>query len=189
MQVSESPDLQVSIQQLTEPGSAATRADHERATLEQLYAHVLQLEPQARYCLSGSARPCDPTRDGVSHAEVLRALADARDRAAPGISAAVPWRVVEMMAVPTRSSDADVVGVRATAHQVPLEGVPIHFNRAPHSLCVARTRADGVAICRLVDQHGEEEEHDHPASVVATFPGDVRTDRVLLPTTYVLPTP
>jgi hypothetical protein len=158
------------------------------AVLEQLYALVLRQEPLARYCLASDGRPCDPAHDGVSHAEVLVALADARDKADLG-PAAAPWRVVEMTGAHAPSSDADVVGVRAMADQMPLEGIAIYFNRAPHSLCIARTRADGVAICRLVDPHGDEHEHDHSAPVVATFPGDVRTERVLLPTTYVLPTP
>jgi hypothetical protein len=179
VQVRQGSELQVSIQRLPQSGSAA---------LEQLYALVLRQEPMARYCLSSSGQPCNPVRDGVSHAEVLVALADARDNADRG-PAAAPWRVVEMTGAHAPPSDADVVGVRATADQVPLEGVAIYFNRAPHSLCTARTRADGVAICRLVDPHGDEHDHDHAAPVVATFPGDVRTERVLLPTTYVLPTP
>jgi hypothetical protein len=176
VQMRQGSELQVSVQRLPESGSGAGRADQESAALEQLYALVLRQEPQARYCLGSGGRPCNPERGGVSHAEVLLALAD-------------PWRVVAMTGAPTQSSDADVVGVRATAHQVPLEGVAIYFNRAPHSLCTARTGADGLAACRLVDPHGDEHDHDHAAPVVATFPGDVRTDRVLLPTTYVLATP
>lgn len=178
VQVRQGSALQVSIQ---------LPPESESAVLEQLYALVLRQEPVARYCLVSDG-PCDPARDGVSHAEVLIALADARDKADRG-PAAAPWRVVEMTGAHAPSSDADVVGVRATADHGPLEGVAIYFNRAPHSLCIARTRADGVAICRLVDPHGDEHEHDHAAPVVATFPGDVRTERVLLPTTYVLPAP
>jgi hypothetical protein len=189
VQVSQGPKLQVSVQRLPESGGGAGHAVQDSAALEQLYALVLRQEPQARYCLGNGSKPCNPARDGVSHAEVLLALADARERAAERSPAAVPWRVVEMAGAPSQSSDADVVGVRATAHQVPLEGVAIYFNRAPHSLCTARTGADGVAACRLVDPHGDEHDHDHAAPVVATFPGDVRSDRVLLPTTYVLATP
>lgn len=189
MQIRQGPDLQVAVQRLSESGSATSRADLESAALEQLYSLVLRQEPQARYCLGAGARPCSPDRDGVSHAEVLHALAAARERTTDRTSAAVPWSVVEMMGAPPRFWDADLVSVRATADQVPMEGLPIYFNRAPHSLCVARTRVDGTAVCRLVDQHGDEDQHDHAAPVVATFPGDVRTDRVLLPTTYVLLAP
>jgi hypothetical protein len=179
VQVRRGSELQVSIQ--VPPVS-------ESVVLEQLYALVLRQEPVGRYCLASDGRPCEPARDGVSHAEVLVALASARDKADRG-PADAPWRVVEMTGAYAPSSDADVVGVRAMADRMPLEGVAIYFNRAPHSLCIARTRADGVASCRLVDPHGDEHEHDHAAPVVATFPGDVRTERVLLPTTYVLPTP
>jgi hypothetical protein len=187
VQIRQGPELLVAIHPLHERRSAATRADHEIASLEQLYALILRLEPEARYCLGAGRRPCNPARDGVSHAQVLTALAHARGRAVVGTPLVAPWRVVAMRETPTRSSDPDVVGIRATAYEAPVEGVAIYFNRAPHATCFARTGADGVAVCRLVDQHGDEDEHDDAASVVATFPGDVRTDRVLLPTTYVLP--
>jgi hypothetical protein len=178
--------LRVSVQRLPGPASADGRSHDVMQELEQLYALVLRQEPEARYCLGVGAQPCDAERDGRSHAQVLQALADARERASAGSPAAVPWRVVEMKAAPTRSWDVDIVGVRATTRLGPLVGVTIHFDRAPHSLCVARTGSDGVATCRLEDQHGDEHEHDHAAAVVATFPGDVRADRVLLPTTGVL---
>jgi len=187
VQVRQGPELQVAVQRLSESGSVGGGADHEIAALEQLYVLVLRQEPQARYCLSSGRWPCNAARDGVSHAQVLQTLAEVRERAAARALAAVPWRVIEMKGSPVRSGDADVVGVRATGHQGPLEDVAIYFNRPPHSLCVARTRADGVASCRLQDQHGDEDEHAHARPVVATFPGDVRMDRVLLPTTYVLP--
>jgi hypothetical protein len=180
-------EVHVSVQRLSEPVSAPDPATDEVAALEHLYALVLRQEPEARYCLGGGPRQCDPARDGVSHGELLRALAAARDREAPRTRTATPWRVVDMSRAPAGTADADVVGVRATTYRVPLEGVAVHFNRAPHSLCVARTGPDGVASCRLEDQHGDGHLHDHAAAVVATFPGDVRPDRVLLPTTYVLP--
>jgi hypothetical protein len=186
VQVREGSRLLVSVQRL--PETTAGRPDHESAAIEQLYALVLRQEPDALYCLDSGEHACSPDRDGVSHAEVLLALARYRREVTARTSGVVPWRSVEMMGT-VRSWDADMVAVRATADRVPLEGVVIHFNRQPHSLCVARTRADGVALCRLVDQHGDEHEHDHSAPVVATFPGDVRTDHVLLPTTSVMRTP
>lgn len=188
VQLRQGAELQVAILPLPESEGAQARADHEVAALAQLYTLVLRQDPLARYCLGSGGQPCDAARDGISHAQALQALAQARDRAAVDIPAVVPWRVVEMRAAPTRSWDVDVVAVRATSRQAPLQGLAIHFNRAPHSLCTARTGADGVASCRLVDQHGDEHEHDHSAPVVATFPGDRRQDAVLPPTTYVLPT-
>lgn len=184
VQVRHGDDRQVSVHVLPEAGNEPARA-----TLEQLYAQVLRLEPLARYCVALDAQACDPAREGMSHAQALQALARARDRLASRTAGAVPWRVVEMTGPAARPWDPDRVGVRLQAGQQPLEGIAVHFNRAPHSLCVARTRADGTADCRLVDQHGDEHTHDHAQRVVATFPGDVRTDRVLLPTTHVLPAP
>ncbi len=180
---------QVSIQLLPGAAGASGRAIDELATLEQLYSLLLRQEPEARFCLGDGTLPCDADRDGTSHAQLLKSLAERRTRLADRIDAAVPWRVVEMQATPNRSWDADVVAVRATAQQAPLEGVDVFFNRAPHSICRARTRADGVATCRLVDPHGDEHLHDHAAPVVATFPGEVGALRVLPPTTQLLPAP
>lgn len=159
------------------------------ASIEQLYAFVLRLEPQALYCMSSGRQPCNAALDGVSHDRMLLSLAALRERLQAATGPRVPWRSVRMEAAPGSSWDVDVVGARAVGPGGPLEGVDVYFNRAPHSTCVARTRADGVARCRLVDQHGDEHEHDHGAAVVVTYPGDVRADRVLLPTTHVLPAP
>ncbi len=188
LQVRHGATLHVAVQRLPAYGKDDERVDHEIAALEQLYALVLRQEPQGRYCLGSGSSLCDAARDGVAHAQVLRALADLRERAVIHAPAAAPWRVVEMQGAPTQSWDADVVGVRATAGQGPLADVAIYFNRPPHSICAARTRADGVATCRLEDQHGDGDQHSHATTVIATFPGQVRPDRVLLPTTYVLPT-
>lgn len=188
LQVRRGQELHVAVQRLPEFWASADRVDHEIAALEQLYSLVLRQEPLARYCLGSGSKPCDAARDGVSQAQVLQSLADLRKQAVVHAPAAVPWRVVEVQGAPTRPGDADVVGVRVTSPQGPMEDVAIYFNRAPHSICTARTQADGVATCRLEDQHGDGHQHDHATAVVATFPGEVRPDRVLLPTTYVLPT-
>lgn len=159
------------------------------ATLEQAYVLLLRQEPLARYCLRGpveSLPACDAAGGGVSHAQALEALAALRERAAAAVPAAVPWRVVQMSGAPRPFGDPDLVAVRASGPQGPLEQVTLYFNRAPHSICAARTGTDGQAQCRLEDQHGDGDQHDHATAVVATFPGDVRPDRVLLPTTVVL---
>jgi hypothetical protein len=148
----------------------------------------------ARYCVvaagaskSGSASmPCDAAPGELSHAQVLQVLAGLRERAAWHMPEAVPWRVVDLQSAIALPGDADTVGVRATSQAWPLPNIAIHFDRAPHSLCTTRTQPDGVAICRLEDQHADGHQHDHATAVVATFPGDVRADRVLLPTTRVL---
>lgn len=167
---------------------AGARRAAERAVLEQLYTLVLRMDPLASYCLQVADTACEAS-GSVSHTRVLQMLAEARAQAVDDGSAIVPWRVVDMTSAPLRTWDVDVVGVRAVGRDGPLEGVSIYFNRAPHSLCIARTGADGVATCRLQDQHGDEHQHDHAASVVAIFPGDVRPERILPPTTFVLPAP
>ncbi len=187
VQVRQDTALHVSVQRLTGP-SAATGRDHaEFAALEQLYSLVLRQEPQARYCLGNGDVPCDAVRDGMAHAQVLQALAELRRQAVVRATDAVPWLVVEMQGAAPRSWDADVVGVRAIGPQGPLQDVDIYFNRAPHSICAARTGSDGVATCRLQDTHADGHQHDHATTVVATFPGRLRPDTVLLPTTAVLP--
>jgi hypothetical protein len=89
-------------------------------------------------------------------------------------------------------ADPDEVGVRISSDHGPMEGATIFFNRAPHSSCMAQSRETGLATCHLVDQHGDDESHSghDKVPVLATFPGNVRAERVLLPTTLVLnPTP
>ncbi len=188
LQVRRDSKVHVSVQRLPETWTTPDRAGLEISALEQLYSLVLRQQPQALYCLVSGGVPCDAAREGVPHAQVLQALAGLRERAVLQAPAAVPWRVVEIRRAPASSWDADLVGIRATSTQGPLEDLAIHFDRAPHSICTARTRADGVASCRLEDQHADGHQHDHATAVVATFPGDVRPERVLLPTTHVLST-
>lgn len=182
-------DTQVTIEPDLTARTGVGEGMSELPVLEQLYTQVLHMDPLASYCLRGVDAPCDVADQRLSHTRMLQLLAETRARAVDSPARVVPWRVVEMTGAPVRTWDADVVGVRAMSRDSPLEGVSIYFNRAPHSLCIARTGADGVATCRLQDQHGDEHQHDHAASVVATFPGDVRPDRVLPPTTFVLPAP
>jgi hypothetical protein len=52
---------------------------------------------------------------------------------------------------------------------------------------VAKSDAQGLATCELVDYHGDDGDGDEGAvPVVATFSGDVGANRVLVPTTFVL---
>jgi len=160
---------------------------------EELYAVMLRHDAQGRYCVSLATRPCDAARDGVSHAALLRQLAGERKRAASVAGDPFPvmaWRSISMYATAAPSSDPDDVAVQVSDESGPMVGVTVYFNRAPHSGCAAKTGADGVAACRLVDQHGDDDgdadEHVR-TRVIVTYPGDVGPDRVLLPTTVVLP--
>ena len=161
--------------------------------LEQLYAFLVRQEPEARYSLAPTAlrrsETCDTTRQGLTHNQVLTALIAQRERAvAFDRPRPVPWRAVALSPVSPRNGDADEVAVRVTLADAPLAGASVFFNRAPHSSCAARVAPDGVAACRLVDQHGDEADHDDAehVPVVVTFPGEVRFERVLPPITFLL---
>jgi hypothetical protein len=186
VRVHQGQELQVSIQRLPLSGSPTEVAIDQLVTLEQLYALVFRQEPEARYCLGSAGQPCNAMRDGVAHAKVLNALAAAREQEALRVPAAVLWQVVEISDAPARSADADVVSVRLTVDRAPLTGIEVHFDRPPHSICSGRTGGDGMAVCRLVDSYGDEHDDEQAMPVIVTFPGVVRTDGVLLPTTYVL---
>jgi hypothetical protein len=163
-------------------------------TLEHLYFQAMRLDPDAAFCFSDSGQACDAASSSYSHAALLRDLAAARQRAlSPSgqASGGMPWQVVTLTPPAVRHADPDEVGARITGLQGPMPGVKLFFNRAPHSSCVATSGADGLATCRLVDQHGDGDAHseqDH-APVLTTYPGDVRAERVLLPTTLVLESP
>lgn len=159
------------------PGSA--NGDVKIGAIERLYVLALRLDPEGRFSFD--------KRRQVSHPELLGELVRARARAAQGLGV-VPWRVVSIAAASSGKDDDDVAAL-VKNDQGPMKGVTIYFNRAPHSTCSATTREDGLARCHLVDQHGDEED-DHPkAAVVATFPGDVRADRVLVPITAIVRAP
>jgi hypothetical protein len=160
------------------------------ATLEHLYALALRQEPVARFGFADGLQPCEPAKVDHSHADFLRELFRARRDAvarADHRGTSVAWHVVSMAPAGGSHSKADEVGVRVVSDQGPMEGATIFFNRAPHSGCVAKSRHDGLATCQLVDQHGDDEHSEEDAvPVVATFPGDVRAGRFLLPTILVL---
>ena len=142
------------------------------AAIEHLYSMALLLDPIA------------VEKEGRSLPDLLGELAKARNSAGAG----VPWRVVSLGPAP--SGGGDDVAARVVDADGPLEGAAVYFHRAPHSGCSAKSDASGVAACRLIDTHGDDDDHDaHAVSVVATYPGDVRSDRVLAPTTRVLPKP
>lgn len=180
-------ESRIAVQPLLEPRAGAAFDALSVATLEHLYSTVFQQQPKARFCLGTARRICDPAEERMSHAQVLRALANLRASAAARLPSAARWHNIELHAQPARSGDADVVGVRASSRRGPLQSAVIYFDRAPHSICHAPTDGAGAASCRLEDQHGDGHAHDHATSVVATFPGDVRAERVLLPTTVVIP--
>jgi hypothetical protein len=137
------------------------------ATIEQLYVVAMRLDP------------LEAATGNRSHADLLRDIAEARQAASPG----VPWKIVSLAPAGTTKAGDDLVAVRVEGVE---EGASVFFHRAPHMGCVGKVGKDGLAACQLVDQHGHEEEHSESEPVVVTFPGDVRPERVLLPTTLVM---
>jgi hypothetical protein len=183
------PMGRVSVHLLDSDSKRADAPDVAIASVELLYFLTVQLEPQARFCLARGMQPCEFTNGGLSHPEVLRQLALARQEAiarAGRADTTAEWQIVSMA---PGAVDGDHVSVRVTQEQRALRGVSIYFNRAPHSGCGAKTGDDGIAACDLVDQQGDgDDDTQHTAvRVVATFPGDVRAGRVLVPTTFSLP--
>jgi hypothetical protein len=179
----------VSMQRLRLPEGADT-GDLEIAILEHLYVLAVQQDPQASFCLSRPGEGCD-TRNGESHAALLRELVETRQRALQakhGGKPGAPWHVVSMAPSAVRAHDADDVAVSVATDGKPLAGANVFFSRAPHSGCAAKSDARGLARCELVDYHGDDGDGDGANTpVVATYSGDVRTARVLVPTTFVLP--
>lgn len=183
-------DASVSVQFLPNK----TNPEGDVAALEQLYAMMLRHDALGRYCLAVGPRPCDDTSRSLSHEELLRELAAKRQATVALVShspSIPPWRSISMSAVAQTKADSDDdVAVKVADESRPMQGVTVYFNRAPHSVCSGRTGPNGVASCRLVDQHGDEDDHagdtGHP-QVVVTYPGNVGADRVLLPMTFVLP--
>jgi len=181
----------LSVQRLALPDLAKKEGgDLDVATLEYLYTLVLRQDPEAQYCLADVGQGCDADPYPYSHAGMLLQLARARQHAVdsagrPGAS--VPWQLMSLAPTEMPDTDPDEVGIRISGEQGPMAGLTIFFNQAPHASCAAQSTADGLATCHLVDQHGDDDAHGHSkAPVLALFPGDIRADRVLLPTTLVL---
>jgi hypothetical protein len=178
----------VSIRRVSPPGAGGDRGDLNTATIEYLYALAMRLDPEAKFCFSDGDRQCNAASDGYSHPALLRELARARQRAveqAGHESISIPWQVVYLAPGEVKPAGPDEVGVRISSDQGPMGATTIYFNRAPHSSCAAKSGENGYATCILVDQHGDEESHsgNDKVPVLATFPGVVRADRILLPTT------
>jgi hypothetical protein len=170
------------------------------AALEHLYRLAVNHVATDKFRLSlvkeghADARPAPGT--GMTHSQLLAHLASARQciavsLAAAGEERAKPWRTVNVEPVPMEH-DQMSVAARVSDMNRPLAGAVISFFREPHLDCSARSDRTGRASCRLEDSHGHGEdghadpEHGHvSARTIATYPGEVRTEVLLLPTTAV----
>jgi hypothetical protein len=175
--ISESPE-RISVRRLPLP--SGVEAAVEVAAWENLYVVALRLEGEGAYCYAEGEKRCDAS---ISHGQLLHRIVEARQSARPRMA----WQMVSISSTRTDAADADLVGVRVALAGKPLEGANIYFNRAPHSGCSAKSDAEGLATCRLVDQHGDDGDADEAnAAVVATFSGDVSRERVLVPSTEIV---
>jgi hypothetical protein len=185
------PDARVAIQRLAAPAPGVDARVLQVTVLEHLYGLTMRQDPEGRFCLSDGDKPCDAAQTGRSHPEVLRDLSAARAQAlasAGQSSAGAPWVSVWLSPSVDRGANPDQVSVRVALGQQPLSNTRVFFNRAPHSSCSAVSNAEGVATCVLVDQHGDDgdEANEGAVPVLVTFPGNVGSDQVLLPTTTIL---
>ena len=166
--------------------------------LEHLYGHSFGLEATRSFRFTiAQERDADIGADGMrlDHAGLLRTLAVMRHCAAaaarprPGLSIAA-WRSVSIVAEQPAAppADPDIVGVRLVDAGRPLGQADLTFWRLPHSGCNARTDVNGSASCRLEDSQGHLR---HPgfdsAPIIATYPGRVAAELVMLPTTRIIP--
>lgn len=175
----------VSIERLALPSAPPAL---EVAVLENLYVLAVAQEPTARFCLAAPGAGCDAAGHGESHAQLLRQIVAAREAAlrASGDASHAHWQMLTISPAPTPGTDPDEVAVHVALGDRPFQGAQVYFNRAPHSGCVARSDGEGIATCKLVDYHGDADEHEANVPVVATFSGDVRPGRVLVPATFEL---
>lgn len=161
-------------------------------TLEHLYAMTLRMDPGARFCVVEEGRDaCDSAISGTSHAAVLLHLARARTGVATkmaGTLKVAPWQVVTLAPSGQAAAHHDSVSVRVMEGPRAMPRVTVFFHRAPHSGCQATTDTRGLAKCDLVDHHGHTHAHEgeEHSPVLVTYPGEVRAERALLPTTLAL---
>jgi len=96
-----------------------------------------------------------------------------------------PWRAVSLETAGS-GHDRRVVSARLRETRGPLTGATILFTRAPHLECSGTTDGTGWASCRLEDSHGHDDDDEvQGAPTLASYPGEVRADHVLLPTTSI----
>jgi hypothetical protein len=159
------------------------------ATLEHLYGLVLREDPWAAYCLADNAHRCAANANSLSQGDLLHELVLMRERdikESLGHDVDKPWQVVVLSPSGKNSAD-DEVHVRITDKVGPMPGATVFFHRAPHSGCTAKSGVDGVASCRLVDFHGDDDsDDDKDSKLLVTFRGEIGTERILVPTTFVM---
>ncbi|MEF7612521.1 hypothetical protein V4F39_01275 [Aquincola sp. MAHUQ-54] len=182
----------VSLLALSSPAAKEAGAAVEVARLEHLYTIGFRQEANARFCLVGD---CE-SEQLLSQAEALQQIAQRRECVAAALPASVRttvpgWRIVTLRPQEVLPGDNSVVTVRVSDQAGPLSGVQVMFTKPPHAACTATSRADGTATCQLADNYGHAGGHPEfdREPVVATFPGNLKGNPILLPTTQLLRPP
>lgn len=167
--------------------------------LEHLYEYVLHQDAAGTFEFHDFAGKVTVGRGGSTHAEVLRSIAFARDRAVADLVASgsglkpIPWSVVSMEAVAastSRNADPDEITVRvANASGSPIAAARLTATRGADMMCSGKSDAHGVVSCKLMDMHGHapgQQDDDGDAPVIVMFAGAVSAERIDLPTTLVV---
>jgi hypothetical protein len=192
----------ISVTWFERPASSSLRAaELNLVGLERLYEYLLQQDPTVLYEMHRFSLDAKgaATKAGPTQADVLSAIAAARQRAVADLAAAgsklkpVAWGVVSIEIIEPaagREPDPEVVSVRVRdARGRPVAGSTFTASRGAHTVCSAKLDADGLSSCKLIDAHGHApggDDDDDAAPLVVTFPGKVSAERIELPTTLLV---
>lgn len=171
-------------------GRRCQASELDLAALEHLYRLALNgvVTDEYRFgMVEGERKVSGPS---LTHAQLLARIAEARECVAAALTsagAAPPkrWRTVALEPA-SSAQDKAIVSARLMSLGSPLAGATILFSRAPHLECSATTSSTGLATCKLEDTHGHDGHDDVPGiPTIASYPGDVKPDLIVLPTTSV----
>lgn len=161
--------------------------------IEALYAFLLHQVPLAEFELTASVDA--KARPAMSHGAALATLASWRDCAVAELRASgykgqtTVWEQASIQPQPPVPDAHRRVGaIVRGADGRPAANAPTAFLRGAHLTCQARTGDDGAVSCELFDSHGDgDHDDDETAPMIISFGGVVTRERILLPTTRVVP--
>jgi hypothetical protein len=163
------------------------------AALEHMFRVAINDVVTERYRFAIGDGRQDESDSHLTHAQLLLRIAEERECVAGALTNIESrplkrWRSVLLEPADTGGHGA-VVSARLRSADGPVLSATILFTRAPHLECSASTDSKGVASCRLEDMHGHDDHGDESpgAPTLASCPGEVKSDLIMLPTTLVLP--
>jgi hypothetical protein len=158
--------------------------------LEHMYRFAINDVVTDAFRFGAVARGREDSGPKLTHSQLLARIAKTRECVADALTTAgaTPpkrWRNVSLEPAEFSRNSA-VVSARLLSPRGPLVSATILFTRAPHLECSSTTDSTGLATCQLEDTHGHDDDDEVPgAPTVASYPGEVQSDLVLLPTTSV----